>query len=39
MYMKRLLRRFGVKSGDKVEPRTMQTEGEAGGDTKLKLAS
>ena len=27
-----------VKSGDKVEPRTMQTEGEEA-DTKLKLAS
>lgn len=39
MYMKRLLRRFGVKSGDKVEPRSMPTEGEAGADAKLKLAS
>jgi hypothetical protein len=34
-----LLRRFGVKSGDKVEPRSMPTEGEAGADPKLKLAS
>lgn len=38
-YIKRLLRRFGVKSGDKVEPRTMPTEGEAGADADLKLAS
>jgi cation diffusion facilitator CzcD-associated flavoprotein CzcO len=39
-YMKRLLRRFGVPSGEKVEPRTMQLEGAAADtDAKLKLAS
>ena len=39
MYMKRLMRRFGVPSGDKVEPRTMQVEGETDANAKLKLAS
>ncbi|MFO7478419.1 MAG: NAD(P)-binding domain-containing protein [Methyloceanibacter sp.] len=39
VYIKRLLRRFGMPSGDKVEPRTMPTEGDTGADAKLKLAS
>jgi hypothetical protein len=39
MYMKRLLRKFGAPSGEKVEPRVMQTEGTSGADAKLKLAS
>jgi hypothetical protein len=38
-YMKRLLRRFGVPSGEKVEPHVMQAEGPGGEDAKLKLAS
>lgn len=38
-YMKRLLRRFGVVSGEKVEPRTMQLEGAGAAEAKLKLAS
>jgi cation diffusion facilitator CzcD-associated flavoprotein CzcO len=39
-YMKRLLRRFGLPSGEKVEPRTMQLEGAANdANAKLKLAS
>jgi cation diffusion facilitator CzcD-associated flavoprotein CzcO len=39
VYIKRLLRRFGMPSGDKVEPRPMPTEGDTGADAKLKLAS
>jgi hypothetical protein len=38
-YMKRLLRRFGVPSGEKVEPHTMASESAAGAEAKLKLAS
>jgi cation diffusion facilitator CzcD-associated flavoprotein CzcO len=38
-YMKRLLRRFGVVSGEKVEPHVMQSDGAAAGEAKLKLAS
>ena len=38
-YIKRLLRRFGVVSGDRVEPRSMQLEGAADAQSDLKLAS
>ena len=39
-YMKRLLRKFGVVSGETVEPRTMQIDGAPNSaDAKLKLAS
>ena len=38
-YMKRLLRRFGVPSGEKVEPHVMASDDAAGAGTKLKLAS
>jgi cation diffusion facilitator CzcD-associated flavoprotein CzcO len=38
-YMKRLLRRFGVPSGEAVEPRTMETEGAGAAGASLKLAS
>ena len=39
-YMKRLLRKFGLPSGEKVEPHLMPFEGAArGADAKLKLAS
>ena len=37
--MKRLLRKFGVPSGEKVEPHVMASDDAAGADTKLKLAS
>jgi hypothetical protein len=39
-YMQRLLRKFGVVSGETVEPRTMQIDGAPNSaDAKLKLAS
>jgi hypothetical protein len=33
------LRKFGVVSGEKVEPHVMQGDGAASGEAKLKLAS
>ena len=40
MYMKRLLKKFGLPTGEAVDPHLMQIEGAAkGADAKLKLAS
>jgi hypothetical protein len=37
--MKRLLRRFGLPSGEKVEPHVMQLEGAGSAEAPFKLAS
>jgi hypothetical protein len=38
-YMKRLLWKFGLPSGEKVEPHVMASDGSSGAEAKLKLAS
>jgi hypothetical protein len=38
-YMKRLMRRFGRAAAETPEPRTMQIDGAASAESKLKLAS